>query len=63
MLNRVSTGGGTVIRDILLQQVEHQVRQTFHLNPEISEQFIESATLDTNYRSLPNIIELNNFSF
>ncbi|MGO1597285.1 MAG: UvrD-helicase domain-containing protein [Sphingobacterium sp.] len=48
---------------ILLQQVEHQVRQTFHLNPEISEQFIESATLDTNYRSLPNIIELNNFLF
>jgi len=48
---------------ILLQQVEQQVSQNFHLNQQDLPQFIESGSLDTNYRSLPNIINFNNYIF
>jgi len=48
---------------ILLQQIDQQVSQNFHLNEQNLDQFIENGTLDTNYRSLPNIINLNNYLF
>ncbi|MVZ63050.1 UvrD-helicase domain-containing protein [Sphingobacterium humi] len=48
---------------ILLQQVEQQVSQSFHLAPQQVEEFIEQGNLLTNYRSLPNLIKLNNYLF
>ncbi|WP_270088616.1 UvrD-helicase domain-containing protein [Sphingobacterium sp. SYP-B4668] len=48
---------------ILLQQVEQQIVQTFHLRANQQHQFIENGSLDTNFRSLPNIIDLNNYLF
>ena len=48
---------------ILLQQVEKQVVDNFHLQPQQLEQFIHNGTLQTNFRSLPNIIKLNNYLF
>ncbi|SMG40770.1 UvrD-helicase domain-containing protein [Sphingobacterium psychroaquaticum] len=48
---------------ILLQQVEQQVSDAFHLNETNRSTFIENGTLDTNYRSLPRIIALNNYLF
>ncbi|MEJ5055407.1 UvrD-helicase domain-containing protein [Sphingobacterium sp. MYb382] len=48
---------------ILLQQVEQQVTEAFHLSPAQQSQFIENGTLETNFRSLPRIIELNNYLF
>ncbi|WP_293933823.1 UvrD-helicase domain-containing protein [Sphingobacterium sp. UBA6645] len=48
---------------ILLQQVEQQVSDSFHLNEQSRPQFIDQGALLTNYRSLPNIIKLNNYLF
>ena len=48
---------------ILLQQVEQQVGQAFHLDEHGKTTFIENGSLDTNFRSLPNIIQLNNYLF
>lgn len=48
---------------ILLQQVEEQVSQAFHLHAEDRSKFIENGSLDTNFRSFPNIIRLNNYLF
>ncbi|MCY4781058.1 UvrD-helicase domain-containing protein [Sphingobacterium sp. UT-1RO-CII-1] len=48
---------------ILLQQVEEQIATAFHLQPQQRQQFIENGTLETNYRSLPNIISFNNYLF
>ncbi len=48
---------------ILLQQVEEQVANTFHLTADNKNLFIENGTLETNYRSLPNIIRLNNYLY
>lgn len=48
---------------ILLQQVEQQVNRVFHLTATSNAHFIENTSLDTNYRSLPRIIALNNFVF
>lgn len=48
---------------ILLQQVEQQIGQTFHLDVTDKKSFIENGSLDTNFRSLPNIINLNNYLF
>ena len=48
---------------ILLQQVEEQVAQAFHLPDQERYTFIESGSLDSNFRSLPNIITLNNYLF
>lgn len=48
---------------ILLHQVEQQVSDVFHLMPDNRANFIESGSLDTNFRSLPNIITLNNYLF
>lgn len=48
---------------ILLQQVEQQVSDSFHLNEQSKLQFIEQGALLTNYRSLPNIVKLNNYLF
>lgn len=48
---------------ILLQQVEEQVATTFHLNEGNKDKFIDNGVLETNYRSLPNIIKFNNYLF
>ena len=48
---------------ILLQQVEQQIGHTFHLDESARTTFIENGSLDTNFRSLPNIISLNNYLF
>ena len=48
---------------ILLQQVEDQIATAFHLLPQQRQQFIENGTLETNFRSLPNIISFNNYIF
>lgn len=48
---------------ILLQQVEEQVSRAFHLSDEDRSNFIENGSLDTNFRSFPNIIRLNNYLF
>ncbi|MCT1530769.1 UvrD-helicase domain-containing protein [Sphingobacterium daejeonense] len=48
---------------ILLQQIDQQVSNHFHLSEHNVVDFIENGTLDTNYRSLPNIIKLNNYLF
>lgn len=48
---------------ILLQQVERQVAEAFHLPDAQRDQFIENGTLETNFRSLPNIIKFNNYLF
>lgn len=48
---------------ILLHQVEDQVAQSFHLPEGQRQLFIENGTLDTNFRSFPNIITLNNYLF
>ena len=48
---------------ILLQQVEEQVVHSFHLNENTKHQLIQNSTLDTNFRSLPNIIRLNNYLY
>src|SRR5690606_1213215 len=40
---------------ILLQQVEQQVSDSFHLDEQSKLQFIDQGALLTNYRSLPNI--------
>lgn len=48
---------------ILLQQVEQQVQAAFHLTAAQKPEFIESGTLETNFRSLPNIINFNNYVF
>lgn len=48
---------------ILLQQIEEQIGEVFHLQPTDRGQFIENGTLETNYRSAPEIIELNNYIF
>lgn len=48
---------------ILLQQVEDQVAQTFHLSEQQRSSFIENGSLETNFRSYPNIIRLNNYLF
>lgn len=48
---------------ILLQQVEQQIGDAFHLNPTDLPTLVASSTLQTNYRSLPNIIKFNNYLF
>ena len=48
---------------ILLQQVENQVAQTFHLSDQEKANFIENGVLETNFRSLPNIIRFNNYLY
>ncbi|KGE13971.1 UvrD-helicase domain-containing protein [Sphingobacterium deserti] len=48
---------------ILLQQVEDQVGQAFHLSPEQRPTFIENGSLEVNFRSYPNIITLNNYLY
>ncbi|MBL1410692.1 UvrD-helicase domain-containing protein [Sphingobacterium faecale] len=48
---------------ILLQQVEKQVANTFHLTPGTQKDFIENGILETNFRSLPNIIRFNNYLY
>ncbi|WP_164123288.1 MULTISPECIES: UvrD-helicase domain-containing protein [Sphingobacterium] len=48
---------------ILLQQVEDQVSNSFHLSEITKKTFIENGILDTNYRSLPNIIRFNNYVY
>ncbi|WP_140937140.1 UvrD-helicase domain-containing protein [Sphingobacterium lumbrici] len=48
---------------ILLHQAEQQVADTFHLMPDHRNSFIENGALETNFRSLPNIIRLNNYLF
>lgn len=48
---------------ILLQQVEQQVGDGFHLQGDALNEFIHHGNLQTNYRSLPNIIKLNNYLF
>ncbi|HMR19384.1 MAG TPA: UvrD-helicase domain-containing protein, partial [Sphingobacterium sp.] len=48
---------------ILLQQVEEQVVDTFHLTEESKQQFIKNDTLETNFRSLPRIIAFNNYIY
>lgn len=48
---------------ILLQQVEEQIAQAFHLSEQQRPSFIENGTLETNFRSYPNIIALNNYLF
>src|SRR5690606_14824033 len=44
-------------------QVEEQIAQAFHLSEQQRSGFIENGTLETNYRSLPNIIAFNNYLF
>src|SRR5690606_39463218 len=41
---------------ILLQQVEEQVTKNFHLDADNTKHFIDNGILETNFRSLPNII-------
>ena len=48
---------------ILLQQVEQQISDAFHLNPADLPTLVAGSTLQTNYRSLPNIIKFNNYLF
>lgn len=48
---------------ILLQQVENQIAQAFHLSEQQRSKFIENGSLETNFRSYPNIITLNNYLF
>ncbi len=48
---------------ILLQQIEEQIGEAFHLPAAERGSFIENGTLDTNYRSAPEIIALNNYIF
>lgn len=48
---------------ILLQQVEEQVAQNFHVDQDGTKHFIENGNLETNYRSLPNIIRFNNYLY
>ena len=48
---------------ILLQQVEEQVAQNFHLDEEGKKHFIENGNLEINFRSLPNIIRFNNYLY
>ncbi|NGM74145.1 UvrD-helicase domain-containing protein [Sphingobacterium sp. SGL-16] len=48
---------------ILLQQVEEQVAQNFHLDTEGKNHFIDNGILETNFRSLPNIIRFNNYLY
>ncbi|MBD1435157.1 UvrD-helicase domain-containing protein [Sphingobacterium sp. DN00404] len=48
---------------ILLQQVEEQVAQAFHLSEKQRSDFIENGSLETNFRSYPHIIALNNYLF
>ncbi|ERJ61137.1 UvrD-helicase domain-containing protein [Sphingobacterium paucimobilis] len=48
---------------ILLQQVEKQVVNTFHLSTGTQSSFIENGVLETNFRSLPNIIRFNNYLY
>lgn len=48
---------------ILLQQVEEQVSTTFHLQESDKNLFIENGVLETNFRSLPNIIRFNNYLY
>ncbi len=48
---------------ILLQQVENQVVNTFHLTANAKKDFIEDGVLETNFRSLPNIIRFNNYLY
>lgn len=48
---------------ILLQQVEEQIAQAFHLSEQQRSSFIETGSLETNFRSYPHIITLNNYLF
>lgn len=48
---------------ILLQQVEEQIGTAFHLNKSTISELVQTETLDTNYRSLPNIIDFNNYLY
>lgn len=48
---------------ILLQQVEELVVQTFHLSAATKKTMIENSFLETNFRSLPNIIRFNNYIY
>src|SRR5690606_14145704 len=48
---------------ILLQQVEDQIARAFHLSEQQRPDFIENGSLETNFRSYPNIITLNNYLF
>lgn len=48
---------------ILLQQVEQQIGAAFHLAEQTKSAIVENGSLDTNFRSLPNIITLNNYLF
>lgn len=48
---------------ILLQQVEDQIAQAFHLSEQQRSDFIENGSLETNFRSYPHIIALNNYLF
>ena len=48
---------------ILLNQVEDQIAQAFHLSEQQRSRFIENGSLETNFRSYPNIIVFNNYLF
>lgn len=48
---------------ILLQQVEEQIAQAFHLDEKKIPAFIQNETLSHNYRSLPHIIRFNNYLY
>ena len=48
---------------ILLQQVEQQIAAAFHLDQGKLPSLVANSTLQTNYRSLPNIIKFNNYLF
>lgn len=48
---------------ILLKQVEDQIAQAFHLSEQQRSNFMENGSLETNFRSYPNIIALNNYLF
>ena len=48
---------------ILLEEVEKQVAKAFHLSSLQVPDFIKNETLDYNYRSLPNIINFNNYIY
>jgi ATP-dependent helicase/nuclease subunit A len=48
---------------ILLQQVEEQVTKNFHLDADNTKHFIDNGILETNFRSLPNIIRFNNYLY
>lgn len=48
---------------ILLQHVEEQVAAKFHLKKDQLDILVKNDVLDTNFRSLPNIIRFNNYIY